>query len=328
MPDARFHLGTLEPLGASPLPDTQAPPHVRGRASYTLVLAGGGVRGFSHVGVLLALEEAGLAPAAVVGVSMGAIVAATYATRPDWHEALLQLDLGGFPAHLPGEDDGSTAPAFLRAVRHAHTAWRMVNGWGAAPSSVNAARHALNQLLGTRRLEHARIPVAISATDLVSGDRVVFREGPAAELAFASSALAGVAPPVSRGDLLLVDGTYSDLAPIDIARSFGHPRVIVADPSQGYGPLCANNGLEVALRAMEICHSRHAQLRIGQGDLVLRPGFARTIRMFDTTAVLECVAAGVAAVQEQHQEILDLLGAPQSDRPTRPAESRLHLTGP
>lgn len=299
---------------------------MRAPTSYTLVLAGGGVRGFSHVGVLLALEEAGLAPSAVVGVSMGAIVAATYATRPDWYDALLQLDLGSFPAQSPGEGGLGTDQAFLRTVQHAHTAWRMVNGWGAPPASIDAARHAVHRLLGARRLEHGRVPVAITATDLVRGDRVVFREGPAAELAFASSALAGVAPPVPRGDLLLVDGAYSDLAPIDVARSFGHPHVIVADPSQGYAPLRASNGLEVALRAMEICYSRHARQRIDQADLVLRPGFARAISLFDTTAVPECVAAGVAAVQRQNRELRHLLGPIQGR--SGPAGSRLPLRAP
>ena len=56
---------------------------------FTLVLAGGGTRGYAHVGVLRALEHMGLAPSGIAGVSMGAVVGATYALRDDWYTALI-----------------------------------------------------------------------------------------------------------------------------------------------------------------------------------------------------------------------------------------------
>ena len=65
-------------------------------APFALVLSGGGARGFAHVGVLRALEARGLRPAAVVGVSMGAVVATTYALRDDWYSALLAMDTRAF----------------------------------------------------------------------------------------------------------------------------------------------------------------------------------------------------------------------------------------
>jgi len=60
---------------------------------FGIVLAGGGARGFAHVSVLRALEHDGLVPSVVVGVSMGAVVGVTYATRDDWYDALLSVDI-------------------------------------------------------------------------------------------------------------------------------------------------------------------------------------------------------------------------------------------
>ncbi|MBM4183164.1 MAG: hypothetical protein FJ207_02950 [Gemmatimonadetes bacterium] len=65
--------------------------------AFALVLCGGGARGCVHVGVLRALEHLDLRPAAVVGVSTGAVVAAAYALRHDWYRALLEMQLAMSP---------------------------------------------------------------------------------------------------------------------------------------------------------------------------------------------------------------------------------------
>jgi len=67
------------------------------QAHFSIVLAGGGARGFAPLGVLQELEALGFRPSAVVGVSMGAIVAAAYAPRSDWFGAVIALDTSGFP---------------------------------------------------------------------------------------------------------------------------------------------------------------------------------------------------------------------------------------
>ena len=66
----------------------------------TLVFSGGGARGLSHAGVLRALVAGGYVPNAVVGVSMGAVVGATYALNDDWYDALVGMDTrAGFRKH-------------------------------------------------------------------------------------------------------------------------------------------------------------------------------------------------------------------------------------
>lgn len=274
---------------------------------FSLVLSGGGARGFAHVGVLQALAEDDLMPSALVGVSMGAVVAATFSAREDWLPKLMAMDTSGFPGPTHGNDHSAGTVGLARAVRYVHSAWNMLTGWGAPPSAVEAGKIVLDGLVGSLRLEGGRLPIAVCATDLLTGERVVLREGDAAPAIYASAALAGVLPPLAQDGLLLADGAYTDVAPIDVAREFGHPVVIVVDPSQPTEIANVGNGLQAIMRAMEICHLRHSSLRTSQADLVLRPEFPRAIDVLDFESRDDCVAAGAAAVVSARTRIHDLL---------------------
>lgn len=294
-----------------PVTETKQPPH----RSFTLVLSGGGARGYAHVGVLRALEAEGFRPDAIVGVSMGAVVGATYTLRRDWYAALLDVDTSLLPPSLlPVREAG--VPSWWQRVRTAATylrlAFNFTVGWGVGKKALSHGRRTLEKLLHGRHLEQGRIPVAVCATDLHTGERVALRSGPASEAVYASAALAGVFPPRRHGNRLLADGAYADIAPVDVAREFDPPVVVVVDPAQPLAPDRVQNGLQAMLRAVEICQMRHADLRFDEADLVLRPPFRRTIDTLDFDARRECVAAGLRAVR-QHRDALHHLLQPRSD---------------
>ncbi|HSH75662.1 MAG TPA: patatin-like phospholipase family protein, partial [Longimicrobiales bacterium] len=164
---------------------------------FALILGGGGARGLAHAGVLRALERSSWTPSAIVGVSMGAIVGAVYALREDWYEALLDFARGGSPQiESPVARGAARKRSKLKELASStKVMWHLGRGWGAEAGDVEAGRNALRALLGRADLAEGRVPVAVSATDLLSGERVVIRSGPAAEAVYASSALAGVFPP-------------------------------------------------------------------------------------------------------------------------------------
>ena len=277
---------------------------------FALVLAGGGARGYAHVGVIKALEHAGLVPSGLVGVSMGAIVAATYAARTDWYEALLRVEVDG--AAGPGSGDGlAAAPARPcgRAWARARTAWNLVRGWGGPDEAQEVAMGVLDELVGEARLEEGRVPVKVCATDLISGSRVEMSTGPSASALYASSALAGLLPPLERGDALLADGVYADIAPVDVARGMGVPLVVVVDPGQPTDAEGITNGLQAVMRAMEICHQSHAHLRVGGADLTIHPVFHQYIDVLDFGSRRNCVASGWKATRRLMDELRRVLGA-------------------
>jgi NTE family protein len=275
---------------------------------FALVLAGGGARGLAHAGVLRALEHEGLAPAAIVGVSMGAIVGATYVLNPDWYRALLAADIASIPgiAHETGDQRATRLRAILasgRALRH------LLLRWGALTPARPAIEAVLETLTLGKRIEDARIPFAAVATDLASGQRAVLQSGRAVDVAYASSALAGVLPPVVHDGALLADGCYADVAPIDVARALGGGAVIAVNPSAGVPSPPPRNGLQAVLRAMDISVQHHALTRFGQADLELRIRLPYPIATIDFSHQRLCVAAGIRAVRAQRTEIAALLGS-------------------
>lgn len=275
---------------------------------FALVLAGGGARGYAHVGVIRALEHAGLVPSGIVGVSMGAVVAATYAARADWYEALMRVELS--EAVPPGSGHGSVGArdhAFGRAWGQAKTAWNLVRGWGGPDEARDVAMTVLEHLVGESRLEQGRVPVTVCATDLITGSRVEMSAGLAGPALYASSALAGILPPLERGDALLADGVYADIAPVDIARRMGPPFVVAVDPGQPTDAEGITNGLQAVMRAMEICHQSHAHLRVGGADITIHPSFDRFVDVLDFGARRDCVASGWRATRSLLDELQRVL---------------------
>lgn len=274
---------------------------------FGLVFAGGGARGFAHAGVLRALQHQGLAPSVLVGVSMGAVVGATYGLNPGWYEALQKMDISGFPP--PPDFSGRGVMAAIRKTIAAERALQqMYFGWGFGQPAADWGMTLLQSLLGVQPLQACCIPVFVGATDLLTGKRVVFSAGPAAAAVYASSALAGIVPPARLGGQVLVDGGYSDIAPVDVARAAGAEVVIVVDPSdRGIAPEPAN-GIDALLRAIEICQNEHAHLRFRDADLVLRPSFPLPIGTLDFRHRRLAIAAGIRATRRARAEIDAVLG--------------------
>ncbi len=294
----------------------QMTPHAHGEApsiarrgsvpGYALVLSGGGARGFVHVGALWALEHLGFPPAAIVGVSMGAVVGSTYALNPDWYAALVDMDVSGFPT-LP---DFST-PGVTKRLQSLYRAEKIVSsswyGWGIGEATYDWGMDILHRLTLNKGLEAGRIPICVTATDLENGSRVAFCEGPAWERVYASSALAGILPPARVDERVLADGGYSDIAPIDLARRLVDGPVIAIDASRNLYGAVPTNGIQAMLRGLEICQNEHATLRFLQADLVLQPKFDPPIGTLEFASKRRAVAGGIAMVRAQKDAVARLV---------------------
>lgn len=282
---------------------------MRPHRPFSLVLGGGGARGFAHLGVLRALEQEGYRPRAVVGVSMGAVVGVTYGHRPDWYEAVLGMKLADFPGPTAASKGGASGVLHLigAVASTARILAAMVLDWGPGTRAREAGRAELRKLVGDGRLDDTRIPLAVTATDLLSGERVVLRTEPADDAVYASAALAGVLPPLEFGDWLLADGAYTDLAPVDVARELEPAAVIAVDAGTLDRAGGIRNGYRAIIRAMDICHRQHADLRFAEADLVLRPRFRRYVDTLEFSARRACVAAGIRIVRKERPAIRSLL---------------------
>ena len=205
-----------------------------------LVLSGGAARGLAHVGVLKALEEQGIRVDAIAGTSMGAVIGGLYASGYkideleklaldiDWQEALSddppredipfrrKQDDRDFLVRqkLSFRDDGSLGLPL-----------GVIQGQNLSLLLESLLAHSSD----IRDFDKLPIPFRAVATDIVNGDKVVFRKGHLPQVIRASMSIPAVFAPVEINGQLLVDGGMVDNIPVDVAREMGVDRVIVVD---------------------------------------------------------------------------------------------------
>lgn len=169
---------------------------------FGVALGGGTARAFAHIGVLRALEARGFRPSAVAGTSSGAMFAAMYAlgsTAFELEHWSRQLDVGEL--WRQGLDPGLGQAALIRGRR--------------------LERWLDRKVFGGATFDEVALPLAISCTDLATGELVVIREGPISRAVSASCALPGFFAPVVDGDRVFVDGGFVETVPFTALAATG-----------------------------------------------------------------------------------------------------------
>jgi NTE family protein len=158
---------------------------------------------------------------------------------------------------------------------------------------------ALAKLTLGKNLEEARVQLAAVATDLLSGEKVVFKTGPANIALQASSALPGFFPPIKHEGKLLADGAFVDLVPADVVREMGARLVVAVDVDQENMQMEVSNGLQAFLRAVEIGARHHKRHHLRLADLVIRPEFGEPVDSLDFSKTGLCIEAGLRATERE-----------------------------
>ena len=230
-------------------PPAPAPPSARVAAPLRIALAlgGGAARGFAHVGVIKALESQGIHPDIIVGTSAGSLVGALYAAGISGFE-LQRLALA--------MEDGA------------------MSDWSLPDRGIikgEALQNYVNAALGNRPIEKLNKTLAIVATDLQSGEAVVFRTGNTGMAVRASSSVPGLFQPVRINGREYVDGGLVSPVPVNVARSLGADVVIAVDISSKpkFGKTASS--LDVLLQTFNIMSYALAQHELPQADVVIRP---------------------------------------------------------
>lgn len=270
-------------LQADRMEELQAPAQT---AQVALVLGGGGLRGFAHVGVLLALEEAGIRPDLVVGSSAGAVVGAAYAS-------------GLPPAELL---------AAARALRVASLIDFNPGGGGFMRGKRIAAW--VDELVAHKPIEQLTVRYAAVATDLQRSEPVLLQRGSVGTAARASSAVPGVTAPLTLADgTQLVDDGLSSLVPVRAARALGAKRVIAVD-IYCHSPRAEGRGaLAIAGRALQGQNCRLAAPELAEADVLIAP-VVRVASLSNRDEQEAAVQAGYAATQSALARIRAMLAAP------------------
>jgi len=172
-----------------------------------LALGSGSARGWAHLGVLQALEERGIRPAIVTGASVGALVAAAYASGQRlelerWVRTLTRVDV-----------------------------WRLLDTTfrGGGVMRGNRLMQAIGEQIQDRRIEELPIGFAAVAADLNSGEEIWLRQGSMLAAVRASSGMPGLFTPMWHQDRWMIDGGVVNPVPVTLCRALGAERVIAVN---------------------------------------------------------------------------------------------------
>jgi NTE family protein len=212
-----------------------------------LALGGGAARGFAHIGVIKVLEANGIKPDFIVGTSAGAVVGSLYASG-----------LNGFQLQNMA----------LQIKEDELTDWALPNR---GVLKGEALQDFINKAVANRPIEKLAIPFGAVATDLGTGEMVVFRRGNTGMAVRASSTVPGVFQPTTINGHEYVDGGLTSPVPIQAARDLGADFVIAVDISQTPRRGKADGMMSELLQTFTIMGNAIKRHELAEADVVIRP---------------------------------------------------------
>ena len=265
--------GCAGPGGPAPVSPEVAPALSKRAPRIGLALGGGAAKGFAHVGVIAVLEEAGLRPDYVVGTSAGSLVAALYAS---------------------GKSSAELQKTAMSMEEAAITDW-MLPLVGRGVFRGDALGRFVNESVGGRLIEDMRIPLGVVATDLGSGQAVLFQRGDTGTAVRASSAVPAVFVPVKINGRDYVDGGLVAPVPVRYARQMGAELVIAVDISTAPEDSPTKDTLQILLQTFSIMGKSINQHELREADIVVRPSLVG-LKSADFSARQRAIDAGRAAM--------------------------------
>jgi NTE family protein len=242
-------------------------------------LGGGFARGYAHLGVLRVFEENNIPISCLTGSSVGSIIAAAYAS--------------GNP--LP------RIVAKCREVRFKDFARWRVSRFGLASNERLGA--LVQRYFDSKQFEDLKIPIGIVATDLGTGDPVLFKEGSISDAVRASCAFPGLFEPIHIGTRVLADGGLVAPVPTKAARDLGAEVVVGVSVGMHDGhPGAPKNIFQVVSRAVSAAQKHQLESWERHADLVLRPD-VQALAWDDFHRIDEAIEAGANAATSALSEL-------------------------
>ncbi len=272
--------GTGTGTVAVPPPSAATQRHVK----VALVLGAGASKGFAHIGVLKILETNRVPVNMIVGTSAGSFVGCLSAYGYDAFQLqrlAIAIDKGEI-ADLTVPDNG-----FIKGEKLAEY---------------------VNRTLRNTPIEKLRIPFFAVATDVQSGQEMVFGRGNAGAAVRASCSIPGVFRPVRIGDRYYVDGGVVSPVAVDAAKRLGADVVVAVDVSADVGGPPPESTMETIMQSISIMYARLAAIQLGRADVVIRPRVGH-IAAADFSKRHEAIMEGEKAAVEALPKIQAALAA-------------------
>jgi len=274
-----------------------------------IALGGGAARGYAHLGVMKALEDAGIVPDVVVGTSMGALTGAACLGSPSIGEAKRRLrvtledplfsEIVGFD-FIKGYDQASAWEAWLGRMRRGFLItqgfWR--------DSIIEREQYAqlLRTVLPYRDIEALPVTFGCVSADLTTGRRHLWRSGSLMHAVGASCAIPGLFPAMDVDDVLHVDGSWVEPVPVPATLEIGATFVVAIDlGDEGFGRT-PESAIAVLNTANRLSRVELVRCQTALADLIVRPNLDG-MHWTDFPKLEAAEAAGYQAMQARLEQL-------------------------
>ena len=245
-----------------------------------LVLSGGGVRGVAHIGVIKALVEYGIFPAHIAGTSAGAIVGALYANGNTWQEIL---------------DFFKTVPIF-RFNKFALN----------KPGFIDTEKlyDSFKVLLKEDNFSTLKLPLHITATNILDGSLKIFTQGELIRPILASASFPGVFTPIQIGEEYFVDGGTLNNFPVDlIAPKCEKVIGVYVNPFEKLNIKDLKHSYNVLERAYRIKTAYDSIVKFKDCDILICPKELKEIGTFSLRDIDEVFELGYEAANAELMKV-------------------------
>lgn len=290
----------------------------------SLNLGGGGARGLAHIGVLRALEENEIEFDILVGVSMGALIAANYAYYKDIDKVQNLI-----VRHISSEDFKHTLLGSWKPEtdEHISRSKRLLMKFGRLYKQTELysrlflslgmldekdVKEAIYPIIPNVDFEELEIPFVCVAVNLETGNRRIFNEGSVRTAVTASLSMPLVFPPVEINGNLYTDGGIIDRIGVDSAHALGVKKIIAVDVSSDYfAQKKIKTSLDIMLRSEEISARYRKDYQLKHAAIVIRP-IQESIHWADYYHFDKIIEAGYEATLEKMDDIKRLIKSQKS----------------
>jgi len=247
-----------------------------------LALGGGAARGFAHIGVIKVLEANGIKPNIIVGTSAGSVISAVYAS------GISAIELQQIAIDL----DEATITDWTNPF--SGKMGGMIKG--------DALQSKVNQLVKNRPIEQMKIPLGIVATDLKTGNPILFQRGDTGQAVRASSSVPGIFMPTVIQGKEYVDGGLTSPVPIKFTRNLGADIVIAVNISSDPSDQQVSGILGTLLQTTTIMGRSITNWELPLADVLVVPQLPQ-MKSTDFKSRNAAILAGEIAMQQQMTQL-------------------------
>lgn len=246
-----------------------------------LALGGGGVRGFSHIGVLNVLEQEDVPIDLIVGTSAGALIGGAYASGQSPREIQNKIDIYLRSPEFQDSTLRSIGLTFSPQEKNffkktqnfiMNRYWIVRAFFEPSMLPSDDFQSLINFFLPDIDVRQTKIPFFAVSTDLITGRKIVFSDGSLRQAVLASCSVPGAVAPVRHGDWILADGSITSVVPVHAAREAGADIVfaVVVDRNSP-ASLNIKTGKDVLYRAGEIASDTLEAAELKDADVIIHP---------------------------------------------------------